>query len=1032
MQRPPPSSPRSRAVDFLNGIGVRLFIAFGIVSVTTVLAGIVAFISFTQLGDTVDALTAGTLPAMEASLDVVKAGSDISAAAPAMLAARTRPEAATVSKDIITEQQQLADAMARLSGHEREAANLAGYVNEMRRQLTDLTQMVDQRFTLRGELERAIQGITAAQRDIAENLAPQLDNAAFDLTMEVSPPDISSKIDLEDRLAHTREIKLPELQDLNDLRSESNRLTGLLTAAVIAPNPEMLTPLRDSATSASRQIARALTDLGNVPGSAKPPGGLATLQAYMIGDKTVFDLRGAELRLVAQAETVLVANRALAGELNEVAQRVVQDEHARAQAAAERSHAGIKYARRVLAGIAILSSVLALTIAWYYVGRRVVRRLNVLASVMYGLADGNTNVTIPDHAKRDEIAAMGDALKIFRNNLIENRRLTAEREQQQRQAEEGQRAALTAMHAKQEIVRLRELTDSTFEGLLIHHDGTVIDANAAFCDMVGLGLTEIRGQPLERFASTSADALGGRTVEKDGRMREITVTTGTGDGLPVEARSRDMIYGGVAARITAFRDLREQHAAEEQIRFLAHHDLLTGLANRFKLLHTATRELAASRRHGKPLAVLCVDLDRFKSVNDTLGHHVGDLLLRQVADRIRENVRDVDTAARVGGDEFIILQTAIDQPLDAARLARRLIDRLSEPYDIGGQQVRIGASVGIALHPQDGEQVENLMKYADLALYRVKGRGRGDFCFYESGMDTAQRERRELKEDLAHAIRSNQLAVAFQPIFNADFGDVVAFEALARWVHPTRGNIPPSDFIPLAEETKLIIPLGEWVLETACQAAMTWHRACRVAVNVSVHQFSGGDMPATVAAVLKRTGLPADRLELEVTESLLITDTEHALRALEALRRLGVRIVLGDFGTGYASLSYLQRFSFDKIKVDKSFIEGLTRDSGTHAIVGAILAMSHQLNVKVTAEGVETKAQLALLRSEHCDEIQGFLLGRPMSADRVGDYLAGVCSEIEAEETTVGPEYYSGPHSRPAAKSPELNGRRTALTDAAE
>jgi diguanylate cyclase (GGDEF)-like protein len=471
--------------------------------------------------------------------------------------------------------------------------------------------------------------------------------------------------------------------------------------------------------------------------------------------------------------------------------------------------------------------------------------------------------------------------------------------------------------------------------------------------------------------------------------------------MPVEVRSRDIVYAGSPARVTALRDIRERLAAEDRIRFLAHHDVLTGLANRFQLNDIATRELAAARRNGKMFAVLCVDLDRFKGVNDTLGHDAGDVLLRQVAERLRETTRESDFAARVGGDEFILLQTAITHESDAAQLGRRVIDRLSEPYDINQHQVTIGASVGVAIHPRDGDQVEELLKRADLALYRVKAEGRGDVCFFQEGMDTLHRERREMEQELAHAIRSGQMELAFQPIFAAQNGEVIAFEALVRWAHPTRGVVPPDKFIYLAEETNLIIPLGEWVLETACRAAMEWPSQCRVAVNVSARQFSGSDMPATVAAVLDRTGLPSSRLELEVTESLLITNTDQALQALTALKRLGVRVVLDDFGTGYSSLSYLQRFPFDKIKVDKSFIDGLTSDSGAQAIVSAILTMSHQLNVNVTAEGVETSAQLALLRSEHCDEIQGFLLGRPMRFDRVEDYLAGIAATAEPEKALV-------------------------------
>lgn len=552
--------------------------------------------------------------------------------------------------------------------------------------------------------------------------------------------------------------------------------------------------------------------------------------------------------------------------------------------------------------------------------------------------------------------------------------------------------------------RLRELSDSTFEGLMIHREGKVLDANAAFCSMVGLPLDAISGASVASFANVWAATLNDPPDPSVPEVREIVVTTGNGEPLPVEIRSRDISYAGGPARVTALRDIRERRAAESRIHFLAHHDVLTGLANRFLLHDIATRELALAQNLSRSSAVLCVDLDRFKTVNDTLGHQSGDLLLKQVADRIRENIRDTDIAARTGGDEFIVVQTRCPQPSDAAQLARRLVDRLSEPYDLEGQRVCIGASIGIALQPQDGTQVDVLLKYADLALYRAKSIGRGNYCFFEAEMDTLQRERREMEQDLAQAIAAGRMELFYQPLFGTEGEEVVAFEALVRWPHPMKGLIQPNFFIPLAEETGLIVPLGKWVLETACRAAVGWPKDCRVAVNVSARQFKDAELPEMVAQILARTGLPADRLELEVTESLLIDDTDQALHALTALKALGLRIALDDFGTGYSSLSYLQRFPFDKIKIDKTFVQHLTTDSGAQAIVKAILAMSHALNLEVTAEGVETRTQLALLRAAYCDEIQGFLLGRPMQSKRVDDYLSGRAEQEAAElvQTTAG------------------------------
>ncbi len=540
------------------------------------------------------------------------------------------------------------------------------------------------------------------------------------------------------------------------------------------------------------------------------------------------------------------------------------------------------------------------------------------------------------------------------------------------------------------LERLRELSDSTFEGLLIHRDGAVLDANAAFCAMVGLDLNEIQGKPVEAFMGLW-DEVRPPVAGADGsEINDIMITTGDGEMLPVETRSRNIEYAGVGAQVTALRDIRGRRAAEHRIRFLAHHDVLTGLANRFLLNDVFHRELANSRLAINPLAVLCIDLDRFKAVNDTFGHHAGDQLLKQVAERLRENIRGTDTAARVGGDEFIILQTATAQPSSAVQLAGRLIECLSKPYDLDGQQVHIGASIGIALQGDEASAADELIRNADLALYHVKNLGRGSYCLFKTEMEAVQRERRELEHDLALAISTGRLEVAYQPLFNADSKDIVGFEALVRWPHPTRGLIQPDVFIPLAEETGLIVPLGKWVLETACQAAAGWEKPCQLAVNISARQFKVGDLPGDVAGILARTGLRPDRLELEVTESMLIDDTNQALAALTALKALGPRVVLDDFGTGFSSLSYLQRFPFDKIKIDKSFIKDLAQSSGDHAIVNAIVAMSKQLGLRVTAEGVETKHQLALLCAAGCDEIQGFFLGQPMEPKAAEALLADI------------------------------------------
>jgi diguanylate cyclase len=541
---------------------------------------------------------------------------------------------------------------------------------------------------------------------------------------------------------------------------------------------------------------------------------------------------------------------------------------------------------------------------------------------------------------------------------------------------------------------LRQLTESTFEALLIHRDGVVLDANSIFRELVGRPIEAIKGQRIEAFLSEGDRPSAISQITGKPEALETQIVGASGESLPVEVLSRDIHFVDGLARVTALRDIRERRAAEARIVFLAQHDPLTGLPNRAQFHDVITRQLAMSKRDGKPLAVLCIDLDRFKAVNDSLGHSAGDLLLKQVAGRILENVREGDAVARIGGDEFVLLQAAAAQPESSGLLGDRIIQMLSEPFDLDGNRVTIGASVGIALAPQDSMLPDALVQDADIALYRAKATGRGTACFFKAGMDTLLRERRELEQEIAHALASNGFELAFQPLFSGVCSkEIVGFEALLRWPHPKRGMIPPSQFIPLAEETGLIVQIGAWVLDTACREAVSWPAPYRVAVNVSPRQFSGRDLPTLVADVLRRTALAPNRLEIEVTETLLITDGEAALETLQNLKRIGVRIALDDFGTGYSSLSYLQRFPFDKVKIDKSFIDDLTSSENARAIVGAILAMSHQLHLEVTAEGVETAEQLALLQAQQCDQIQGFLLSRPLPQAKLREFIRAQVSE---------------------------------------
>jgi diguanylate cyclase (GGDEF)-like protein len=431
--------------------------------------------------------------------------------------------------------------------------------------------------------------------------------------------------------------------------------------------------------------------------------------------------------------------------------------------------------------------------------------------------------------------------------------------------------------------------------------------------------------------------------------------------------------------VVTHEDVTERRRAEERIIHLAHYDALTDLPNR-TLFHEQLKRELPHIAPDRQLAVLYIDIDEFKSINDSLGHMIGDELLKSVAASLLRCTRDSDFVARLGGDEFAIVQTGVKTADDVTELLGRIFEAIRAPYECLGHQVTTDASIGIALAPQDGSDLDQILKNADLAMYAAKAAGRRTYRFFESEMDAQVRARRILETDLRQAILDGRFEVYYQPCLGLQNNEITGCEALLRWRHPQRGMISPADFIPVAEETGLINQLGEWVLSTACREAATWPGNIRLAVNVSPVQFKSGTLALKVIAALAASGLAASRLELEITEAVLIRDDEAALAVLHQLRDIGVRIALDDFGTGYSSLSYLQRFPFDKIKIDRCFVTDIAEPEGSSCIVQAVVNIATERHMTTTAEGVETDQQRQLLRALGCSEMQGYLFSPPKPA----------------------------------------------------
>lgn len=635
-----------------------------------------------------------------------------------------------------------------------------------------------------------------------------------------------------------------------------------------------------------------------------------------------------------------------------------------------------------IAAIIIAGFLSCVAIVWisYSVSSPILR----ISEAMRRLTRGDDSVTIGvGRERQDEIGALAAAAADYRDILVRSRHL--------------------AEVAELERARLHAAVNNMPIGLsMFDSAGRLIICNSRYSELHGIPAEVAQpGTLLEdivacrarsgNFAGTDPEQYIADLSNVNKQRQPLLRLVELDGGRVLSIMHQPMDGGGW---VSTHEDVTERRLAEKKIHHMARHDALTDLANRILFRDQLEQALKQVPR-GEQVAVLCLDLDRFKIVNDTLGHPVGDALLKGVADRLRGCVRGPDTVARFGGDEFAIVQVGAEQPVGATTLAPRIIEALSAPFDACGHQVVVGSSIGIAVAPTNGMEAEQLLKSADMALYRAKCDGRGTYRFFEPEMDACMQARRALELDLRKALAQREFEVLYQPIIDVQASAVRGFEALLRWHHPFRGSISPAQFIPLAEEIGLIVPIGEWVLRRACLDAATWPDNIIVAVNLSPIQFSQNTLLETVAAALAVSKLPANRLELEITEGVMLVDQETTLAILHQLRGLGVRIAMDDFGTGYSSLSYLRSFPFDRIKIDSSFVRNMSDERSSLAIIRAVTGLSTSLGMATTAEGVETEDQLDRVRSEGCTDAQGFLFSEGKPASEVAELLASLQTRIE-------------------------------------
>jgi len=640
--------------------------------------------------------------------------------------------------------------------------------------------------------------------------------------------------------------------------------------------------------------------------------------------------------------------------------------------------------RQVTIGIGLLGGAVLLGVG-FYVTRRASLRISALLGWSRRIAEGDLSNLLTSNSG-DEVGQLTNAMRGMVENIA-------------RGHDELEGSRKNAEAVAEELRLYANAFESSGEPMLItDRDNRIVNVNAAFTAQTGYSLDEVRGHDPKLLSSGGTPKIVYRdmwvSLLGGGYWAgELWDRKKTGEVFPkwasisaIRDENQDIKF-----YIASFSDISERKANEARIDYLAHHDALTGLINRYNLENRLSQALLSAQRDRENIAVMFIDMDRFKTINDTLGHHVGDQLLIEVARRLKESVRESDIVARLGGDEFVVALTGMTVDTDAAPVAEKILRALGQPYVIDGGELHSSPSIGIAVYPGDGEDGATLMRNADTAMYHAKERGRNNIKFFTAELNTAANERLALENDLRLALRDGQLHLHYQPQVRAHDHSMFGVEALARWHHPVLGDIPPLKFIPVAEESGLIEALGAWVLDEACRQLRLWQdqgiAGIRMAINLSAQQLRSPVLVESVDALLRRHGLKGNDLELEITESVAMENPERAIGQLQGLRDLGIQLAIDDFGTGYSSLAYLKRLPIQVLKLDRTFVRDIETDESDAEISAATLALAHNLGLKVIAEGVETEAQRDFLVRHQCDYLQGYLFSRPLAAEALPGFV---------------------------------------------
>jgi diguanylate cyclase (GGDEF)-like protein/PAS domain S-box-containing protein len=975
----PPPAKRLRV-----GIRGKLYGAFAGVASLTLLASVVAFFSYSYISAGLYRFEVQGVSAITQAQALARRAAALSAISSALVQSGDDAALAAAMNRLKVKQGELAVTLDGLRGAPIDETTMAGLktsVAQFELSADHLGAAIARHIEATKRRKALGVGAFAANRALREQLAPIVDDAGFDLLSGLEQIAEDHGHDATPHLLPSVSARqAADLEALADLRAEANRVIGILTEVSLSPSIDQLPPLRDQFAASVDRAREAAAALSDSEISNRLSGALETMLDFGAESDGIFDARRDELTIEGEAKALVAANQKLQETLAADVQRVIDAVMNNTVLDVASSRAAIINSQSLLVVLIATSVMLAVTLAWMYVGHGLLRRLAELGDAILALAGGDLDVAIP-HEGADELSRMANAVEVFKQHAIQARELEIDKE----------RGRIADLRRREASFRLLFESNPVPMWLVDQRSLQFVSANQAAVAHYGYSREQF-------LAMSVVDVLAPADRERFIRQAGAARVAGLGEQhwrhvkangheIDVVAYAQELEYEGVACALAANIDVTERKQAEARIAHMAHHDPLTDLANRVLFRERLSEALARTARKNGVVAVLCIDLDRFKEVNDTMGHPVGDALLTAVAERLRACVRTPDTVSRFGGDEFAIVMDGKDAK-EVAALAARLLEQINRPYKLDGRDVVVSASIGVAIAPNDASEGDVLLKYADIALYRAKADGRSNYRFFEAAMDAGPQPRGNLGTMLRSALAANQLELHYQPLVDLQTNEATGFEALLRWTHPERGAILPSEFIPLAEDSGLIGALGEWVLHEACAEAATWPTDLTVAINLSPLQFASSNLVAIVIHALAASGLAAKRLELEITEPVLLHDSERNLATLRQLHDLGVRISLDDFGAGYSSLRYLRSFPFDKIKIDRAFVNEICDNADCRIIVRAIAELASGLRMVTTAEGVESADQLEKVRAEGCTEAQGFVFSQPMQSSKIRDFLA--------------------------------------------